>query len=366
MRWGDNLLLEGDVDPIRGQLQLAMYAIHLSTGHSIYCKQIKAKTIESYVKDVASFLALFSGRDFRKDNPTDKHMGSILASVYKDLHAFESLPNRREPYTLQMHTLATTEAAIARRSHPWGLVVTLTDGFASGINAGFRLSEWAQPAGNRDPSQPLLAYKPKPDVCPTKAIVPNDIVGHTTDLRRLVGLAIVTVAFAEFTKMLLEFRYQKNGQNGEIRLFTHGDDPDSPHSMMGALYRSLQRFAALRQLDSSLDPASTPLFLYWDERISRVCLVTSTEIETFMRSLASKCYALDPVTDKAALQRWSSHSLRVGACVLLHAMGFPPQDIKWLLRWLSDAFLTYLRNTAILATKHSQALDQAAAMPNLV
>lgn len=365
MKWGDNLLLEGDVDPLRGQLQLAMYAIHLSTGNSIYCKQIKAKTIESYVKDVASFLALFSGRDFRKDQPTDRHMGTILASVYKDLHAFEALPNRREPYTLQMHALAHAEAALARARHPYGAVVCLTDGFAGGINAGFRLSEWAQPAGNRDPSRPLLAFNPK-DSSPTKAIVPNDIVGHTSDLRRLIGLAIVTVAFREFVKMLLEFRYQKNGQNGEIRMFVQGDDPDSPHSMMGALYRSLQRFAALRLRDPSLDPASTPLFLYWDDHISRVCLVTSTDIETFMRSLASKCFALDPIADKAALQRWSSHSLRVGACVLLHAMGFPPQDIKWILRWLSDAFVAYLRNTAILATKHSQALDSAATMPNLV
>ena len=44
----------------------------------------------------------------------------------------------------------------------------------------------------------------------------------------------------------------------------------------------------------------------------------------------------------------------------------PPQDIKWLLRWLSDAFMAYLRNIAILATRHTRALDKAAAMPNYV
>ena len=85
-----------------------------------------------------------------------------------------------------------------------------------------------------------------------------------------------------------------------------------------------------------------------------------------MRALAAKCYYLDPVVNKQELQLWSSHSLRVGACVVLHAMGFPPQDIKWLLRWLSDAFMAYLRNTNVLAGKHRRALDQAAAMPHLV
>ena len=83
MNWTDNLLLEGDVDPQRGQLQLAMYAIHLSTGATIYCRQIKARTIELYVRDAASVLALFSGRDFRKDNPADRHMGRLLAGVYR-------------------------------------------------------------------------------------------------------------------------------------------------------------------------------------------------------------------------------------------------------------------------------------------
>ena len=27
------------------------------------------------------------------------------------------------------------------------------------------------------------------------------------------------------------------------------------------------------------------------------------------------------------------------ACVLLHSMGFQPQHIKWIRRWLSDAFV---------------------------
>ena len=71
---------------------------------------------------------------------------------------------------------------------------------------------------------------------------------------------------------------------------------------------------------------------------------------------------LHPIHDRKHLQRWGTHSLRVGACVVLHAMGFSALDIQWILRWRSMAFLTYLRNLTVLATKQVRALDRAAAI----
>ena len=105
MKWSDNYLFEDDAEALaeRAQLQLAMYAIHLSTGHSIYCKSIKVATIEQYLLAASSFLAHFSGRDFRRDSPTDSFNGVILQSVIRDLKKYETVPNRREPYNLQMH-----------------------------------------------------------------------------------------------------------------------------------------------------------------------------------------------------------------------------------------------------------------------
>ena len=69
MNWQDNLLLEGDTPEIalRGQYQLAMYALHLSAGHSIICKSIKVATIEQYLLAASSFVSLFNGVDIRKD-----------------------------------------------------------------------------------------------------------------------------------------------------------------------------------------------------------------------------------------------------------------------------------------------------------
>ena len=366
MRWDDDLLLENlpEANAVRGQLQLSMYAVHLSTGHSIYCKQIKAKTVETYVYNAASFLSLFSGRDFRKDRPEDKHMGHLLSSVYRDLQAYESVPKRREPYTLQMHAIAAQEAAPRRAKDVASLIPVLTNGFGAGINAGLRRSEWAQPSGYRDPLRPLLNHM-KVGIL-TKAFVPVDLEAHTSTNDRLVGLAILTVSHIQIVRLFVVWRTQKNGQHGEKRLFTLSDHPNSPHDPIFCFYGLLLSFRECQRRDPRLQEDATPLSVYWDPELSCVRLVTSDEIDAYIRALASRTYNLDPKEKKAELQRWSGHSLRVGACVLLHSMGFQPQDIKWILRWLSDAFVAYLRNTVALATRHTRALDKAATMPHYV
>jgi hypothetical protein len=82
-------------------------------------------------------------------------------------------------------------------------------------------------------------------------------------------------------------------------------------------------------------------------------------VENTMQELASKTYKLDPIRHKAELQRWSCHSLRVGACTILHSMGLTGTQIKWLLQWRSDAFMAYLRNLAVTANQQVLAFDKA-------
>lgn len=52
--------------------------------------------------------------------------------------------------------------------------------------------------------------------------------------------------------------------------------------------------------------------------------------------------------DAKELRCWGSHSLRVGACVGLHAVGFSPLDVQWMLQWRSLAFMACPRNIAVL------------------
>jgi len=117
MKWTNNWLLTGDEPELamRGQLQLTMYAVHLATGNIIYCRRIKAATVEQHVMAAATFLA-----HFRKDLPTDSSMGHMLGPVYRDLRPYESVPERRKPYDIRMHALGRVLAS----SHDTNLLLS--------------------------------------------------------------------------------------------------------------------------------------------------------------------------------------------------------------------------------------------------
>ena len=65
------------------------------------------------------------------------------------------------------------------------------------------------------------------------------------------------------------------------------------------------------------------------------------------------------ITCKKELSAFTSHSIRVGACVLLHAQNLSAEDIKFRLRWRSDTFRMYLRNILQLAERHRDAIANA-------
>jgi hypothetical protein len=362
MKWHDNLLLEGDNPALieRWQHQLAMYAIHLSAGHSIYCRSIKVATIEQYLLAASSFVAHFTGIDFRKERPTDTQLGHTLASVLKDLKKYESVPDRQEPNDPQMHAAAWSLAAQCSSNT---LLCALTDGFEQGYCAGYRLSEWAQPSRRSDPLDPQLNHLPGADIC-TRALVPDDFRILTVSRHRVSGLSIVHHALPQISKMWVKWRTQKNGQNGEEKLFARNPNITG-FCFVSSTYRSLARFQRLMEQDPRLRPNATPLSVYWSAPHTNVKLITADDIECFIRRLASLVYHLDPVRDALDLRRWGSHSLRVGACVALHAMGFSLLDIQWILGWRSQAFMVYLPNVAILAIRPFQALDRAAELPFL-
>ena len=79
-------------------------------------------------------------------------------------------------------------------------------------------------------------------------------------------------------------------------------------------------------------------------------------IKSIMQEAAHNRYNIKCKKD---LSNFTSHSIRVGACVLLHAQNVSPEDIKFRLRWRSDTFRTYLRNILPLAERHTDAIANA-------
>ena len=354
LKWDDDYTLEKSTDNRRGLLQLAMYAMHLATGNTLFCKTIKAATVKKYIQAAATFLSLFGDtpRDYRRDNPSDAKLSPILSSVFAEMERWEDQPNRREPYTLEMLADLKNSTAFTAQGND-SLWAATADWFECGLFAGLRLSEWAQESGSGKMGSYQRDFKHQ-----ARAFTLGDIRFEDNKRSRFTAKQVLeTNADATITKCWIKFRTQKNGQNGEERLFARNTDGKC---FVQAMLRIVRRFARLRGLNDN----ATPLALYMPAGEKEPRFITSLEIETIMRANAARVYNLDPVKDTTALQRWSAHSLRVGACVILHVMGWTDTQIQWILRWRSNAFMVYLRNVAIMSTMQNHTLDKAAAMPH--
>jgi hypothetical protein len=145
-------------------------------------------------------------------------------------------------------------------------------------------------------------------------------------------------------EVTITLRTQKNGSNGAKRSHVRSEH-NTKSCYVRLTIEILARFIRLVGWNST-----TPLAVY-HAGSGIVQYITATDIELVMRTAASHVYKLSPYTCQKELQLWSAHSIRVGACVIPHAMGFTASQIQFILRWKSMAFLVYLRNLSILATK---------------
>jgi len=232
------------------------------------------------------------------------------------------------------------------------------DQFGAGTFDGRRKTEFCQEAGCSDPAFPM-----KDIYGDTKAFTLGDVKWVLDNNTRLLGADVLQFPKSRVKRAQLCWRTQKNGQNGEHRSFTNPKD-ETNLSWISFTYSIVQRFVAL----CGPNDYTTPLSVYKADDGS-VKLLTSPDVERIMRQVAAHVYNLDPTTASGhkQLQLWSCHSIRVGACVLLHSRGFTDTQIQWILRWRSMAFLVYLRNIDVLCDQHVQAFNAALeGMPNLV
>jgi hypothetical protein len=155
----------------------------------------------------------------------------------------------------------------------------------------------------------------------------------------------------------LTCRTQKNGEDGEQRQHTRNSGILGPCHIT-CLMTIVQRFVRLVG-----DRSDVPLCVYRADN-GRIRYLTDNIIVHWFRKAAAYVYKLDPVKDSEHLRKWSAHSLRVGATVILHGMGFTDTQIRFLLRWRSNAFYTYLWNIATLANQQNQAITNV--MPHFI
>jgi len=324
-----------------------MFATFLALGHTLMCKTIKSGTINQYLlaaaKDVMSVRRRAAPQvpsstvwwlDPRIDITTGK-TDSRITAVVNEAKRWEKMPNRREPLTVDMITFQQMKR---KANEPHSVDAAMYDWEVFGIYAGPRLTEWAQ----RDGQSITL----NPDET-AKAFLLDDLTFFGENRRRMTRLDALKHPQLVHT-IDVTWRFQKNGNNGEQKTFVRAfHNPGL--CAVSALLRIVKRF-----LDLGL-PAEQPLAVYTSDGTTsgNVQMIRESNINAALQSAAKYVYN---ITKKEELARFTSHSIRVGACVALHAANISEMNIQHALCWKSNSFWNYLRNLPCQAQRTSNAV----------
>ncbi|KAG7346928.1 hypothetical protein IV203_005997 [Nitzschia inconspicua] len=292
-------------------------------GISLSSLTLRTGTIRKYLIAAASLIAIFDsdpGRVSRKEKGSDS-LCSPLEKVLKEQKRSEDVPDRWERWTVGLHF-----ALMKKYSHlPFrGKHLAITDWFVVALHGGFRRAEWAQDRSHTKLNQTRTE-------CPQRS-------GGSPELA---------------ISVTVHWRMQKNGDHGEKKLFTRNDEDDRLCCVHHWI-RIIRRFVDMQGFTSNV-----PSACYWSQYHDQSFYITSTDIETAMRYTAAEYYELDSFKHKDIPTKFLAHSLRVGACIILQAMGFESHQIQQMLRWKSETWLMYTRNLHVVSKQQNEAVFKA-------
>jgi len=309
----------------------ACYTYFLTTGNTIKKLQISSTTIKNYLQ-----AANICKRPNPLYNTIKLSYPPLVQDILDEYHRWESVPNRREPITMTMLEFFYN---IAQRSPPHSFEAALFDWLLIGMQAGFRKTEWLQDSSTLKKNSFALNQQDGS----VKAFIASDFsFAYTPPSER----NNTHLSYSGPTQLIIRWRFQKNNQNGQQIRFAHNFE--KPHfSVVSAAQRILER-AKLFHV-----PPSHPLSIFITKD-SKVQYFHHKPVELALQNAAKSVYN---ITDLKTLKKYSLHSVRVGACVLLHASQPDPLFIQFRLRWRSTSFMAYLRSTPKLAAIHNNIMN---------
>ena len=308
---------------------LTCYANSLFHGQSLLFSQtLRVKTVKRYLQAAASLATQRNMVDPRYGTQLVLPQQPMLQPLKRFLdrkQKWETLPNRSEPLTTQMADFCRQQAQTLPSTH---LVAALADWFEAGLVTGFRISEYGQPKAS-------ATFQQAPNGEPL-ALTLEDLEFFTASGTLLPHYgALHHTAFVRVC-----WRYQKNGDNGERKTFAR-----SLHRCpVAAFIRIVQRALLLSV------PLNHPVAVYLTPTHD-VRRITAAQVTTQLRVCARGAHN---ITSKQALSRFTTHSIRVGACLLLFMASHTAEFIKKRLRWRSNTFIDYYRDHPCLALMHAQ------------
>ena len=316
------------------EFMLACFVQTLIDGNNITNATIRAKTVKGYLEAVSE---LFELRNF--ESPYQPHRSENMpAFMISLLEKWENMPSRREPISAEMTDYLERRASEA---DPDSITAVVWDWYALSRYTGFRIAEFGQRTQDKADYHETRAGKKV-----LKAFNFSDFT-FRDDKRRLIKDIRKIKNTDKIAQLFVRWRIQKNRRNGE-KINLYRDEVNVSLCPVRAGIRIVLRAHRLKVTEDE------PIAVYVNKKGLRK-YVTGSKIAEHFREAATEVHG---ITDKKELSLYSAHSMRVTAAVLLHQANKSGSYIKIRLRWASDTFMMYLRNTLEQAKQHVNAVTE--------
>jgi hypothetical protein len=253
---------------------------------------------------------------------------------------WETIPDRREPVTELM-----IQHMNKLNKHDDSLVSALYDWNVLGKYYGYRRAEWTQ--DHKNLAKRKLGRLPNGDV---QAFRRDDFIFTAPDGSRIAqgDSVILDEMDPAIGKVACRWRYQKNGDNGQVK--THSRNTTRPDLCP---VRAALRIRRRSQRCSAIT-SKEPIALYINPQ-GQPQYIGDNQVNKHLQQTAKAVYK---VTDPEELARWTCHSIQVGACVTLFNQQKTEAYIMFQLRWRSNSWKAYIRDSPHLSEAHIAAFNE--------
>ena len=338
IKWCQLYGIEDPCGPERGRERLvAIYIKYVILGVNYNNKtMIRSETAAGYAKAVNT---LFELRGF--PHPANfKVADNMSAVIIHNLEREENIARQRNSLDNEIFAQLQQMAAKTSTDSVEQVVFNMV---AFGRITGPRAGEYSQKTLDK-----VEVHKYPSGTTVVKAFIKSDFEFFDRRGRLITDLS--EDSMDQVNMMSVTWRIQKNRRNGQ-KLQLAADHANPAICPVRNALRVVLRAIKLNQAEEN------PLAIFVDGK-GKTRYLTAGKIAEVLRKAVKLA---KPDIDADDLKKYSAHSIRVWACVLLSEAGKSPDFIKSRLRWLGESYRMYLQDTKVMNAQHLEALEESSA-----
>ena len=190
---------------------MVCYAVSLTSNETIFCKTIKTSTVNLYLFDYVK-LAIFKNLPDPTKNSLQQK-SSYIINVINEHKRWESMPYRRETLTLMVDFAYNKYYNPSSPAEQDTLDAALVNWLIIGMQTWMRKSEWCQDRYSLQKTKQVILNRDGT----SSAFIFEDFTFEKTCGVRCNNHRFMSIHKADLFKSC--WRYQKNGNNGEVLSF---------------------------------------------------------------------------------------------------------------------------------------------------